>query len=341
MSAQTVTGVDIGVFTIKAVVLQHGGKQPRLLSFGSVKTPQPGLVSDNEIDLENVGGTIKSLLSSLKAPQNSVVVSLPESKIYSRVISDLPFLTDEEIQSGIKYSVEEFVPLPADQVELHWQVIIRSKEKNQTVVLVIAVPKKVQQKYLKILDLAGVKPRAIETEMIAATRLLIPSFVGVSTLVVQLGAGSTDLAVIVNGVIMLTRSIATGGLSLTRALSQNLNLQPLQAEEYKKVYGILPNQMEGKIQQALTPLIETIATEAERMVQSYLAKNPNTGVKRLVLIGGGAKLPGLVTYLANRLSLEAQEADPWGPLEKDPSIAAKLTVDPAYTVAVGLALRDE
>lgn len=341
MANLTVTGLDLGIFTIKAVVLQHGGKLPKLLSFGSVKTPQPGLISDNEIDLENVGGTIKSLLSSLKAPVNNVVVSLPESKIYSRVISDLPFLTDEEIGSGIKYSVEEFVPLPAESVELHWQVIARSKEKNQTMVLVIAVPKKVQVKYLKVLELAGIKPKAIETEMIAATRVLISSFVGVSTLVIQLGAGSTDLAVVANGVIILTRSITTGGLSLTRALAQNLNLQPLQAEEYKKVYGLLPDQLEGKIRQVLTPLIEIIATEAERTIQSYSAKNPNSGVKRLVLIGGGAKLPGLISYLANRLNLESQEADPWGGLEKDPSIASKLTVDPSYTVAVGLALRDE
>lgn len=341
MAAQTVAGLDIGSFAIKAVVVQHSGKRPKLISFGTVRTPLPGFASDNDVDLENVGSAIKKLLSSIQAPTSTVVVSVSESKIYSRVISDLPYLTDEELSSAISYSAEEFVPLPSDQIELHWQVVDRSKERNQTIVLAIAVPKRVQQKYLKILEFAGVKPIALETEMIAATRILITSFVGVTTLVLQLGATSTDMAVVSNGVILLTRSISTGGLVLTRALTQNLNLQPIQAEEYKKVYGLLIDQMGGRIYQTLKPLVEMVATEADRTIHSYQAKSPKFPVQRIVAIGGGARMPGLISYLASRLGLESQESDPWSYLDKESSIANKLTADPTYTVAAGLALRNE
>lgn len=340
MAARIVTGLDIGSFTTKAVVLNHD-KKIRLLGFGSVRSAVPGLLSDNDLDLEKVAASIKSLLSSLQAPTDKVVAALPESKVFSRVIKELPFLTDEELNSAIRYSCEEFVPLPIDQVDLFWQVLVRDKSTNKTEVLVIAVPKRVMQKYLKIFELAQVKLLALETEMIASVRVMVASNINVPSLLLQFGATTTDMAVVVNGLIVLTRSIATGSQTLSRALGSYLNLQPLQAEEYKKVYGLLPDQMQGKVFEVLKPLVEVIAVEIERSIQSFQSKNPQSPIKRLVLSGGGAKLPGLVVYLANRLGLEAQEADPWGFLDKDPSIASRVTTDPAYTVAVGLAMRNE
>lgn len=53
-------------------------------------------------------------------------------------------------------------------------------------------------------------------------------------------------------------------------------------------------------------------------------------------------MPGLVVYLANSLGLEVQEADPWYLISKDKALASKLAQDaPSYSVAVGLALREE
>lgn len=343
MGSNFVTGLDLGSSSIKAVILSHGGKLPRLYSFGSIATPSPGLNSENENDWEGVAKSIKALLSSIKNPSSSVVIALPESKTFTRVIDDLPFLTDEELAASIKYSAEEFVPLPTDQVNLYWQVIDRSKQKNRTMVFVVASPKNTVNRYLKVLDFAGVKPHALETELIAVSR----SLVGINpfaptTLIVQMGASSTDFAVISRGMILLTRSIATGGTSLTRAIAQYLNFEIKQAEEYKKSYGLLPEQLEGKIFQVLKPLVDLIVAEAGRVIQSFQTKYPQNKVKRLVLTGGGSKLPGLVVYFANSLGLETQEADPWTFVDKDQSILTKLTSEgPYYSIAVGLAMREE
>ncbi|MCL5783883.1 MAG: pilus assembly protein PilM [Patescibacteria group bacterium] len=343
MAAEFITGLDIGSSSIKVVVLAHKGKQPKLISFGSIPSPSPGIVSDAEADLEAEAKAIKSLVTSAKIPNSSVVISLPESRIFTRVISDLPFLSDDELASSIRYSAEEFVPLPTDQVNLYWQVIGRSKEKNNTIVFVVASPKNTVKKYLHVLELAKLKPLALETDLIAVTRALVGSNpFAPTTLIVQLGAGSTDFAVVSKGIILLTRSIGTGGVALTRVISQYLNFDSPQAEEYKKVYGLMEDQLGGKIFQALKPLMDVITSEAKRVIQAFQTKNPQNPIKRAVLTGGGAKLPGLVIYFANSLGLEIQEADPWYFIEKDPSLGSKLAADaPQYTVAVGLALRDE
>lgn len=331
-------GLDIGSFLTKAVVISWSGKTPTLVGFGSIKTPNPGFSSENDIDLENLGDSVHSLLNSLKAPLNSVSVSIPESKVYSRVVPDLPYLSDDEISSAIKYTIDEFVPLPPDQVEIFWQVLNRSEQQNHTIVLVIAVPKKMQEKYLKVLNYAKIKPAALETEMISVGRLLVDWNIPTS-LAIQFGALTTDISVITEGVSVLTRSLSTGGLILTRSIAQSLSFEPLQAEEYKKVYGMIPNQLDGKIFQIIKPLIELIAAEADRIMQAYHSKSPNTLVQKLVLIGGGAKLPGLAEYLDSRLGLQTTVADPWALLQKDQNMASKLVIDPVYSIATGLALR--
>lgn len=346
MAAQIKIGLDIGLALIKVVVLSTKDTPRRLLSLGQVASPQPGIISDSDLDLESVANAIKNLMAEIKAPEKQVVVALPESKIFTRVIYDLPFLTNDELAQAIKYAAEEFVPMPITQVNLNYQIIFRSKEKgpkSRTVVFVVASPKNIVDKYLKVLNMADLKPTAIETELIASARALVGNNpFSPTSLIVQFGATTTDFAVVSEGLILLTRSISTGAVALTRAIAQAFNFELIQAEEYKKVYGILEDQLEGKLFQVLKPIVDVILSETRRVIQAHETQNPQRAVKRVVLTGGGAKLPGLVVYLANSLGLEVQAADPWESVSKDPSLKNKLVADaPVYSVAVGLALRED
>lgn len=340
-------GLDIGSLTTRVVALSKDQDKFRLVSLGSVYTPQPGLTSDSDPELEIVGNSVKKLFEATKIEEKEVVIALPESKVFTRVIDDLPFLTDSELAQAIKYAAEEFIPMPLSDVNLNWQVLSRIEQKagqkGRTIVLVIASPKVAVGKYIKVLTMAGLKPKALETEIIAVTRSLVGNNpFSPSTLVVQMGASTTDFATVSKGLIWLTRSISTGGMALTRALAQHFSFELVQAEEYKKVYGLLSDQLEGKVYEALKPLVDLIAGESKRIVQAFDAKYPQDQIKRVVLSGGGAKTPGLVIYLANILGLEVQEADPWFSIEKDKSLITKIYQDaPAYSVAAGLALRED
>lgn len=339
-------GLDIGFSSIKVVALEQDKNQFKLLSLGTIPGPQPGIVSDSQSDLEAVAVAIKKLFAAAKIEHNEVVVALPEAKVFTRVIDDLPYLSDNELSSAILYASEEFIPMSLSDVNLNWQVLSRSSDKSKnarTVVLVIASPKNVVSRYIKVLTLAGIRPRAIETETIAVSRSLVGSNpFSPNTLIMQFGAATTDFAVISKGLIWLTRSISTAGVSLTRTLAQHFNFEFAQAEAYKKVYGLLEDQLEGKVYETLKPVIDIISEESRRVIQSFQTKYPAEPIKRVVLSGGGAKMPGLVIYLANTLGLEVQEADPWYSITKDKNMILKLTQDaPSYAVAAGLALRED
>lgn len=344
--ANVTIGLDIGVSSIKVVALSKEKDHFKLISLGSIESPKPGILSDSDPDLEALVVAIKKLFNAAKISSREVVIALPESRVFTRVIDDLPYLTDSELASAIRYAAEEFIPMPLTEVNLNWQILLRSDSKNKnskTVVLVIASPKRAVAKYIKILSMAGLHPKALETEIIAVTRSLVGSNpFSPSTLIIQLGATTTDFATVAKGLIWLTRSISTGGLALTRALAQHFNFEINQAEEYKKVYGLLEDQLEGKVFSILKPVVDIIIGEARRVIQAFETKYPQNPVKRVVLSGGGAKMPGFVIYLANVLGLEVQEADPWYPIIKDKALVGKLSQDaPNYSVAVGLAQRED
>lgn len=343
--ARISVGLDIGFSSIKVVALSLDKDVARLLSLGSIASPQPGLASDGVGDLEIVGSAIKKLFSAARIPSKEVVVALPESKVFTRVIDDLPYLTNQELDAAIRFAAEEFIPMPLTDVNLNWQVLSRANQKDKnikTVVFVVASPKNLVNKYIKVLSNVGLKPQALETEIIASTRALVGNNpFSPTSLIIQMGATTTDCAITSKGMIWLTRSISTGGLALTRTLAQQFGFEINQAEEYKKVYGLLEDQLEGKVYEALRSVIDIIASEARRVIQAYQAKYPQNPIKRVVLSGGGAKMPGLVIYLAQSFGLEVQEADPWYLISKDKGLEQKLLKDaPAYSVAVGLALRE-
>lgn len=344
MAAQFGIGLDIGISSIKIVSVSNKEKQPTLLSLGKIASPQPGIISDSDLDLEAVAAEIKRLMEEVKAPTREVNIALPESRVFTRVIYDLPFLSNEELSQAIKYAAEEFVPMPIQDVNLNWQVIYRSPTKgpnSRTVVFVVASPKLLIQKYLKILSAANLKPLAIETELIAVTRAIVNANpYSPTTLIIQFGTLTTDFAVVSENLILLTRSISTGGTAITRSIAQSFNFELAQAEEYKKVYGVMENQLEGKLLQSIKPVTDVIIAEAKRVIQAYESQNKQRPIKRVVLTGGGAQMPGLVSYITTILGLEVQEADPWFGLNFDPSLKSKLSTEgPSYCVAAGLARR--
>ncbi|MBI2314645.1 type IV pilus assembly protein PilM [Candidatus Daviesbacteria bacterium] len=344
--SKTTVGLDIGFSSIKVVSLSKEGDHFKINSLGSIPSPRPGIVSDTEEDLENLANAIKRLLQATGINEKEVIMALPESKVFTRVIDDLPYLTDDELSSAIRYAAEEFIPMPLLDVNLNWQVLVRSETRGKdtkTVVLVIASPKHEVAKYMRVLELAGLRPKALETEIIAVARSLVGSNpFSPSTLIMQLGAQTTDFAAVSKGLIWFTRSISTGGMVLTRSLAQHFNFEVNQAEQYKKIYGLLEDQLEGKVFEALKPVMDIIAGEGKRVIQAFATKYPQSPIKRVVLSGGGAKMPGLVIYLANMLGLEVQEADPWFSIIKDKAMAPKLAQDASfYSVAAGLALRED
>ncbi len=337
----SVVGLDIGSHSIKLIELERSGDSVVLLTAGTIPTPPKALASNIPADQESVAVAIKKLIRDTGVKSKMVNVALPEAQVFTRVI-DVPQITQRELSSAIKWEAEQYIPLPLDQVNIDFSVLREAKETgtNKMEVLLVAAPKALLDKYMNILDLSDVQVVGMETEIIAASRALVRSVKTVRTaMVVSLGAQTTDLAILRNGVLAFTRSVSAGGEALSRALAVGLGFEQAQAEEFKKTYGLEQDKLEGKIVTAAKPIMDTIVGEIKRAVAFYQEKYKDSPVEAVLLSGGTAKLPGLVVYMAQALGIESQLANPWVGIKKEPRFAALDSEGPVFSVAVGLALR--
>ena len=328
-------GLDIGSHSIKVVELARDGKNFKLVASGIAATPQGGLLTESEKTLLEVSMTIKKLVSDTKVSTKNVVFSLPEQNIYTRVIS-FPPLADEEISSAIEWQAEGYIPIPKKDAVLDWEVVARSEKGIE--VLLIAAPRTLVDKYMKVVQNSGLVPVAAETELVALSRAVAP--ISGNALVVDFGATSTDLAITVNKQLMFVRSIPTAGAAMTRAVATSIGVESSQAEEYKKTYG-LSLALEGKVKQALNIVVASLIDEIKKAIGFWKQEHPDYSVQVGVLTGGTAGLPELIPSITESLGIEMSIGNPFSSVNLDQSTSKSLSgYSPLYAIAVGLAMRD-
>src|SRR3990172_1188944 len=336
--AANIFGLYIGRSFIKVVQVEVRNDKKRLLAAGSLKTPPGGMQSESPIDLKNLSEAIRNCVNEAKISTDKCVVSLIESQVVARLIQ-LPTLTDKELAAAINWEAEQYIPLPIKDVFLQYKVVSRPQESSTSGkmdVLLIASPKRVIQKYLNVVRNANLRPEILETESIALVRALTKSE-DPATIVVSLGALSSELIIAYGGNVLFTRSIATGGVTLTRAIMAEFNLPQAQAEEYKQTYGILEDKLSGKVAAVLKPILDILISEILKAVEFAHSHVENSQIGRIVMCGGGAYLPGLPEFLAERTSFEVSLGDAWTDFVKEGLILKLPGQGSFYCVATGLA----
>lgn len=337
----TALGIDIGSHSIKLIEIGKDSSGQVLVNAATILTPPKVIGSSAQVDAETVSTAIRKLIKDTGTKSKSVHLALPESQVFTRVI-EVPQLSKQELSSAIKWEAEQYIPLPLDQVTMDFSILRESKDTgtNMMQVLLVAAPKILLEKYVSYIEGAGLGVVSIETEIISASRAVSRSVSTVKTaMVVSLGAQTTDLAILRGGVIAFTRSISAGGESLSRALVQGLGFHQNQAEEFKKTYGLDRRHLEGKIVEAVRPIMDTIMSEMKRAMAFYQEKYNGDKIDVIVLSGGTARLPGMVVFMAEQIGIETQIANPWVGIKKDARFAALENEGPIFSVAVGLAVK--
>ena len=334
-------GLDIGSKTIKMVELSRDGKGMSLRASGIVghKGKPPDTTKEDK-ELAVVAEAVKKLHKDAKINSKDVAIALPEPLVFTRTIK-FPLLTDSEIASAVKWEAEQYIPMPINEAIVQHQVLERHEDATpaQVVVLLVAAPKAIVGRYARVVEMAGLNLEFVETELLALVRSLAPA--DQTVLIVDFGAKSTDIAIAKNGLLGFSRSIPTAGEAFTRAVSQSLGVEEIQAEEYKRTYGLSQGQLEGKIKQALDPVFRLVSDEMKKAVHFYQSEEKGENPRTAILSGGTAGMPEAASTLTKLLGIEVVVGNPFSKITVDPQAVQALSgYAPLYSVACGLAMRE-
>ena len=168
--------------------------------------------------------------------------------------------------------------------------------------------------------------------------------------VIDLGAGTTDIAIYVKGDVFHANVLPVGGNHITSDIALGLRLPMDVAEEVKLQHGYaildeieeddafnivaFGSEQATKVQRTeLVNIIEARAEEILMMVQQEIKRSGYDAMlpAGIVLTGGGAQLPGIRDLAANILNLPVRVARP----EKMVGMTDQIS-SPAYATSVGL-----
>ncbi len=341
----SIIGLDLGNTSFRAVELDRKKGDLVLLKSAIYENTKLNFDSESKEDLDAYAYALKEFISESGFTTPYVAVGLDERYIYMRIIK-FPQMADKELKNAVNFEAEQYIPLPLEEVNVSYQRLdIDYADKQKINVQVVAARKTILERYVQILKKARLVPKSIEPETLALSRAIGDSQDNPSaSLILDMGFSRTIIIISYGGFVRFTRNVPIGGDVLTRSLKQTLNLDQNQADEYKKTYGMDKSQVDGKVYDVIKPHIDNIIGEVQRASIFFTKQQPNASIKRVILTGGTAQMPGLLLYLASNLDFEVEAASPFKTIQVTPKVMQQdpklLDHGPIYSTAIGLALKE-
>ena len=341
----SIVGLDLGKNSFRALELERKKEGLVVAKAAVYENPKLNFDSESKDDIDTYAASLKDFFVETGFTTPFVSVGLDEKYIYMRIIK-LPQMNDKDLKNAVNFEAEQYIPLPLNEVTFSYQRLdVDYADKGKMNVQIVAARKSILDRYVDVLKKARLTPKAIEPETLALGRALGDTADNpAGSIILDMGFSRTILIISYGGYVRFTRNIPIGGDIMTRSLQQTLNLDYNQAEEYKKSYGLEKAQVDGKVYGVVKPHLDSIISEVQRAGIFFTKQQPSASIKRVIVTGGTAQMPGLLSYLASNLDYEVEVANPF----KDVALAPKVLqqdpkfVDhgPVYATALGLAIKE-
>jgi type IV pilus assembly protein PilM len=334
-----VFGFDLGHSTLKVMQIDMSRPKPKIMGYGTMSfdasAVNDGVIVKPELIAKSVQELFdKQLIGHIRTKR--VAVSIPAYRAFTRSML-LPNLHNKEMDEAVRMEIEQYIPMPLD--ELYYDYHITSHGPEQTELFAVAFPKKIVDSYIVLTKLMGLEVLLVETTMSAAGRLFNHDpHSEVATVIIDFGSLTSDISIF-HKEVLVTGTVAGGGLVFTNTLKEKLGVSDAEAGTIKTKYGLAASKKQETIKEILSPTLDLIVKEIRRMIRYYEERYGNQQkIGQIVMLGGGANMPGLADYFTNALRLPVRAHDPWSYLDykglQPPSGPDRLM----YATVAGLAM---
>jgi len=306
---------------------------PRSIKIMKLKKSKYGLIPDfyKEVKLENKNNlasfeknfdisnpAFKEVIQKLKKLKNEfdleyVVVSLPETKTYI-YRTKFPRESAGNLAQVIRFSIEENVPLKADEVNFDYFVINRDRDVNDDVDVVVSVfPKTVIDLYTKILKLSDLFPVSFQSEAISLSRSVIEKDDKEAYMILRFLEDQVNVGVVEGGAVQYASIIDT---------------------DIGKIVNDFKSDDAHSLGESLNKVLIYWFTNNKDLTQ-------HKKIETVIVAGEYASDQKLVNFLEDKLKIDVEVADVWKncfSLDKYiPEIEKKDSLK--YAVSIGLAIK--
>jgi type IV pilus assembly protein PilM len=309
-------GLDIGSQTVKFLQLEVHGRKAQVCAYGSVATEEKIMKDGVIVNIPKAAEQVDSLLAEHAKgtlTTNRVVMSIPVAHVFTRVLS-LPTMSKKELDNAVQLEVEQSVPVPSKDLYYDYEVMETSDSENM-LVRMVASPRQIVDSYVAVCDLLGLDLALVQTNIRADAQLCMlyeDMTPGSPYIIVDVGGDSIDVGIL-DETLRVTGTVEEGGNSLTEAIAQQLHISHAKAQSTKVTKGIAAGPQQEKIKAAVSPILDKVIVEIKRMIRFYEERiQDGADISQILIVGGGANMPGLGDYLTDATHIATRVSSPWG-----------------------------
>lgn len=284
---KTVTGLDLGSHSIKAVELRQGLRGLEFLQ---------SQASPRAEETTPLAESIQEFIELHSLSTDNIACAISGQRVANRQLS-FPFRDRKKLAQAIPFEIEGAMPFDYDDLVVDWQLV--AGESHHGVVAVSAAQKEDVSQFLELMIDAHYSPRVLEAEGMVLGNLAAVFDFPALRMLTDIGHEKTTFCLCVDGKPVSGRTVPVGGRTLTQAIAQDRNIGLEEAETLKCDGRILASDGEGPGPATMT-VLERIARELVRSLESLDPAEVsllNREDCEIVLMGGTAKLEGIEEFL--------------------------------------------
>ncbi len=344
LKTNNVWAIDLGSYSLKAIRLTETASNVQVVGFDNIKHPKilaGSGINEQQRD-EIIALSLRKFLERNEVAEDEIIVSIPGNNSFARFVN-LPPVESKRIPEIVQFEAAQQIPFDINEVQWDWQLMEDAKQQENRVGI-FAVKNEIINELLARFDAEGIVTNYVQIAPMALYNFLLydrPDFVTSdkqATVILNIGAENTDLVVCTRSGVW-QRSIPMGGNSFTHAIADTFKLSFQKAEKLKRTAPM--SKYARQILQAMKPVFTDLASEIQRSLGFYTNSNPNVKLARIVALGGGTRMRGLLKYLQQTLQMPIARPDSFKKIQVAKDVSAAKFHENVFDFGIvyGLALQ--
>jgi len=326
--ARRLIGLDIGTNAV-TIAEVTAGNPPRLDMFAQVALPRDAMREGEVADEAAITDAVARLKSEVGLKKVPVRVGIASPRVVVRQV-EMPVMTRDELMSALQFQAGDLIPIPIEEAVLDFAILGTtalapdSGAEPTMQVLLVAAYEATVVRLVSAIEAGGLEVGAVDLIPLALTRALARPVAAMAVAaggavavedapgaegIVSFGGGVTAISVHEDGIPQFVRVLGSGGRELTDAIATDLGVPAETAEALKRALANpAGDEMVARARTSVDRPLSVLLDEVRSSIDYYRNQPGSAQLRRVVVTGGSAQLPGLPERLSALVGVPVEPA---------------------------------
>lgn len=357
-------GIDVGHYSIKYVKVFHNHRGGKIVMDADLERVPDGAIINGEIQRrESDGGSGKDGYEQLSEAISKLLLRHPVDSSCDVVVSVncgagaggvlVDRLAVKVPRGGneaaiILQTCQSRPPFDDQDNVLDYEVV--SREGDEVKVNVVAAKNALLDSWAQFFKMKSLNLSAIDVDIFGIVNAYMATATdadySATTAIFNIGEKKMSVAFLQHGQFHSMRAMTGGSLDMVESkLCMHLGIDVEKCHEIfeKGDLSIVDGFSEADVESALQLAFEDLMAQVEFGIRYFSTAEDSEPLTKIFLGGGGACIPGLKAYIAERTGIETDTINPFRYVECDSNVFGEnglsLALSNIYAPALGLAMR--